>query len=164
MNTAVEIVVESLNASHQAHRESVIDLTPEEYLACPAEGAECPAWGLGHAVVADHQVLRETGAFPHKLECLSDDFVARFGVRDDHGSVRPSEVDGLLPSFTAYRSAIIRVAAKQTEATLDFPRGGVILQNNEPSIPYTSMGTMLLALSSYTSMLAGELGVIRACL
>src|SRR5262249_27519747 len=58
------IVVGSLYASHQALRESVIDLTPEEYLVCPTEGAECPAWVLGHAVVADHEVLRETGAFP----------------------------------------------------------------------------------------------------
>ena len=164
MNTAVEIVVESLNASHQAHRESVIDLTPEEYLVCPTEGSECPAWVLGHAVVADYEVLRETGAFPSKLECLSEDFATRFAARDDHGSVWPSEVDGLLASFTAYRSAIIRVAAKLTEATLDFPCCGVILPNNEPSIPYTSMGTMLLALCSYTSMLVGELSAIRASL
>jgi len=42
MSTAVEIVVGSLYASHQAVRESVIDLTPEEYLVCPTEGAECP--------------------------------------------------------------------------------------------------------------------------
>jgi hypothetical protein len=59
---------------------------------------------LGHVVVADHRVLRETGAFPPKLEWLSEDFAARFAARDDHGSVWPSEVDGLLASFTAYRS------------------------------------------------------------
>ena len=164
MSTAVEIVVGSLNASHQALRESVIDLTPDEYLACPTEGAECAAWVLGHALVADHEVLRQTGAFPPKLECLSEDFAARFGARDDHGSVWPSEVDGLLASFTAYRSAIIRVAAKLTEAALDFPRRGVILPNNEPSIPYTSMGTMLLALCSYTWMLVGELSGMRTSL
>jgi len=164
MSTAVKIIVGSLHASHQALHESVIDLNPEEYLACPTEGAECPAWVLGHAVVADHEVLRQTGPFLPKLECLSEDFAARFAVRDDHGSVWPSEVDGLLASFTAYRSAIIRVAAKLTEAALDFPRRGVILPNNEPSIPYTSMGTMLLALCSYTSMLVGELSAIRTSL
>ena len=49
-------------------------------------------------------------------------------------------------------------------AALDFPRRGVILPNNEPSIPYTSMGTMLLALCSYTSMLVGELSAIRTSL
>src|SRR5260370_11176211 len=153
MSTAVEIVVESLYSSHQALRESVIDLTPEEYLVCPTEGAECPAWVLGHALVADYEVLRETGAFPPKLECLAEDFATRFAARDDHGSVWPSAVDGLLASSTAYRSAIIRVAAKLTETTLDFPRCGVTLPNNEPSIPYASMGTMLLALCSYTRML-----------
>ena len=164
MSTAIEIVVGSLYASHQVLRESVIDLTPEEYLVCPTEGAECPAWLLGHAVVADYEVLLKTGAFPSKLEWLSEDFAARFAARDDHGSVWPSKVDGLLASFTAYRSAIIRVAAKLTEATLDFPRCGVILPNNEASIPYTSMGTMLLALCSYTSMLVGELSAIRTSL
>src|SRR5882672_9448529 len=51
MSTAVEVVVGSLYASHQALRESVIDLTPEEYLVCSTEGAECPAWVLGHALV-----------------------------------------------------------------------------------------------------------------
>src|SRR5882757_1075450 len=118
MSKAVEIVVGGLYASQQAVRESVIDLTPEEYLVCPVEGAECAAWVLGHATVADHVVLRETGPFPRQLERLSEDVAARFAARDDHGSVWPSEVDRLLASFTAYRSAIIRVATKLTDATL----------------------------------------------
>src|SRR5260370_26475901 len=100
MSTAVAIIVGSLHASHQALHESVIDLTPEEYLACPTEGAECPAWALGHAAVADHEVLRQTGPFPPKLECLSEDFPARFPGRDDHGSLSPSDVAGPLASFT----------------------------------------------------------------
>src|SRR5260221_12363095 len=111
MSTAVEIIVGSLHASHQVLHESVIDLTPEEYLACPTEGAECPAWVLGHAVVADHEVLRQTGPFFPKLECLSEDFAARFPVRVDHGSVWPSEAHGLLASCTSYSPGSIRCAA-----------------------------------------------------
>jgi hypothetical protein len=96
------------------------------------------------------------------LKCVSDDFAARFAVRDDNGSVWPAEVDDLLSSFTAYRMAIIRVAAGLTPGSLDRPVRGVILPNNQPAIPYTTTGTMLLALSAYTSMLVGELSVIRS--
>ena len=162
MSAAVEMIVGSLHASHQAMRGSVIDLTPEEYLQRPAEGAECAGWVLGHAVFADHEALRELAAFPPDLKCVSDDFAARFAVRDDNGSVWPAEVADLLPSFTAYRMAIIRVAAGLTPGSLDRPVHGVILPNNEPVIPYTTTGTMLLALSAYTSMLVGELSVIRS--
>jgi hypothetical protein len=161
MSPAVEMIVRSLHASHQALRDSVIDLTPQEYLQRPAEGAECAAWVLGHAVFADHEELRESGAFPPDLECVSDDFAARFAVRGDDGSVWPAEVDDLLRSFTAYRLAIIRVAAGLTPGSIDRPVHGVILPNNEPAIPYTTRGTMLLALSAYTSMLVGELSVVR---
>ena len=42
MSTAIEIVAGNLYSSHQALRESVIDLTPEEYLVCPTKGAEYP--------------------------------------------------------------------------------------------------------------------------
>jgi hypothetical protein len=40
MSATVEMIVGSLHASHQAMRGSVIDLTPEEYIQRPAEGAE----------------------------------------------------------------------------------------------------------------------------
>jgi hypothetical protein len=162
MSATVEMIVESLHASHRALRDSVIDLTPEEYLQRPAEGAESAGWVLGHAVFADHEALRELAAFPPDLQCVSDDFAARFAVRDDNGSAWPAEVDDLLPSFTTYRMAIIRVAAGLTPGSIDRPVRGVILPNNEPAIPYTTTGTVLLALSAYTSMLVGELSVIRS--
>jgi DinB superfamily len=161
-STAAGMIVRSLHASHRALRDSVFDLTQEEYLQRPAEGAECAAWVLGHAVFADHEALRESGAFPPDLECVSDDFATRFAVRGDDGSVWPAEVDDLLPSFTAYRLAIIRVAAGLTPGSIDRPVHGVVLPNNEPAIPYTTTGTMLVALSAYTSMLVGELSVIRS--
>src|SRR5260370_2077260 len=101
------------------------------------------------------------GAGGHDRPAVSEDFAARFAVRDDNRSVWGAEVAELLPSFTAYRMAIIRAVANLTQVSLDLPVNGVVLPGNEPSIPYATTGEMLLALSAYTSMLSGELSVIR---
>jgi len=82
-------------------------------------------------------------------------------VRDNNRSVWAADVAELLPSFAAYRMAIIRSVANLTEVSLDLPANGVVLPGNEPSIPYATTGEMLFALSAYTLMLSGELSVIR---
>ena len=161
MTSGIDLVLSSLHFSRRAIQLSMIDLTEEQSLICLAEGAECAAWILEHAIFADHYVLRQMGTVGHDVPELSEDFAARFAVRDNNRSVWAAEVAELLPSFAAYRMAIIRSVANLTEVSLDLPINGVVLPGNEPSIPYATTGEMLFALSGYTSMLSGELSVIR---
>ena len=161
MNAAVELFVRSLDSTRRMIQYSIADFNEQECLEEPIEGAGCAAAVLGHAILADYRALETLQAVDGNLPRLDEAFQARYSVNDDSCRVWPSEVSGLLPRFTTYRVTLVRAVGVLTDQALDVPVTGIILPDNDPSIPFSTTAEMLVALNIYTSILAGQLSAIR---
>jgi hypothetical protein len=161
---ANEVYISSLRYSGDLVQNGLVELTTDELLATPLDESLCAAWLVGHALYADAHVLERLGALDAELPDLPHDFANRFDRWDRNPLIFPAEADELPDLFAKYRASIIRCVGAMDDQSLDQAIHGTILPGSESPIPYSTQGTLLSALTSYTSMLSGNLSAIRQAL
>jgi uncharacterized damage-inducible protein DinB len=132
------------------------DLTDDELLVRPTDGANHIAWQMGHLITADPAMIREQ--IP---DAVYPELPAGFDARYANTAESQSASTGFLSRaeyadlFTKVRDATIAALDKLTDADLDRPTVG----NMAPYAP--TLGDLFLLVSNHSLMHGGQFSVVR---
>jgi hypothetical protein len=128
------------------------DLTDQELLHRPAEGANHINWQLGHLIASENQMGNQ--AIPGSMPPLPAGFAEKY-TKDTAASDNPADFLSkaeLLKVFEEQRAATLAALAKVSEADFDKPTG----------VDYApTIGSMFSLHGSHWLMHAGQWAVIR---
>jgi uncharacterized damage-inducible protein DinB len=131
------------------------DLTPQEMLHRPCPSGNCPAWILGHLILAERRFLLSAGG---TVEPLPDGFEAKF-ARDELAPklAEYGDVSGLLAMWNAVHDQLV----KQTEA-ITIEQLETKLEKPHPM--FQTLGQLMVFANIHATMHAGQVSVIRRSL
>ena len=164
-------LVQMLQMSSCQLEKSVSGFDADQWFHAPAEGIVSAAWIVGHATLIDRQVLEELDL--PSLPAMPEDWPALYQTRPEGGSAH-DDYSGrrILELFLMHRRALIaavsRIAPEALDRELDPPgrdrynplRG----DDDNPLFDYGTLLEMIGKMSLYTSLLAGELRLVRQSL
>ena len=132
------------------------DLTPEQLLHRPCEGANCAAWLLGHLILTDRGGYKLFGDVS-ELPALPDDgFESRFSRNEEAPKAGEfGDVSKLAPLFQETHNHFIAKAATLSEETLVTP-----VENR----PFKTIGEMMFFMPIHITSHAGQISMIRRTL
>ena len=134
------------------------DLTGEQMLHRPCDGANCVAWLLGHLVLVDRHFLGRFGVGEADLPELPEGFADRF----DRNETAPKSTDFgdtsiLLPLLRRHRELLAEAIGRMEEP--------VFSQETGSEKPYfKTLGATAGFASLHTAMHAGQITTIRRSL
>ena len=155
MNTPIDTLVFSLDASRLMLMRFAQDLKPAEYLHRVVPKSNCAAWTIGHLVIAERRFGQRVGA---EQPALPEGFDKRF-ARDEAAPMAADfgDVSILLPLFNAHRDATIAAVRALPPARLTEP-----LQ--QPSPMFKTLGESIAFASLHVVSHTGQLIMIRRSL
>ena len=155
MNTR-EAMVYGLNFSGRFLAMMTADLTPEQLLHRPCEGANCAAWLLGHLIDVDRRGYARLGFDAGDLPAVDEDFAKRFGRADDAPKADEfGDVSKLAALFQETHAAFVAKVPELTDEQLAAP-----IEN----APFTTVEEMLLFFPIHIASHAGQISTIRRSL
>lgn len=136
----------------------VNDLTPEQMLHRPCDGANCCAWILGHLALNDRHFMKRIGVTPEQMPPLPEDFEQRFSQKENApAATNFGDTSGLLDIVRQNREAMIQAVERMDEAQLDASSG-----MDHPF--FRTIGTALSFMPIHMSMHTGQITLIRRSL
>jgi hypothetical protein len=160
MNSPIDTLLYSLEASRMMFNRFTEDLKPSDYLYRPTPKANCAAWLIGHLVMAERR-------FGQRVDCkcppLPDGFEKRY-ARDETAPFAADFGDVMIlrPLFNSHRDATIA-------AVRAFP----VSRLNEPAAPagptpvpspFKTIGESVQFMCFHQVMHTGQITTIRRCL
>ena len=169
--TTNQTLVQMLRMSSWQLERTVSGFDADQWFHVPAEGVASAAWIIGHATLIDRQVLEELDLPP--LPAMPEDWPPLFQTRPEDGTAH-DDYSGrtILDRFLMHRRALIaavsRIAPEALDRQLDPPgrdrynplRG----DDANPLFDYGTVLELIRNMSLYTSLLAGEAGLVRQSL
>jgi hypothetical protein len=151
-----EVLVFSLKTMRGMIESMCRELTAEELLHRPCDGANCAAWILGHLTAVDHRFLMALGE--QDVPALPEGFTQKFSTKGDAPQAKEfGDVSALLPMFLQMRDRLIaateRTSAEKLAETVDL---------GSPRIK--KKGEMLALAGFHSGLHAGHLSTIRRSL
>lgn len=130
----------------------VADLSDDDLMRRPCDGANHIKWQLGHLIVAEHGMINQVA--PGSMPALPTGFAERY-TKETAGSNDPAAFDSkaeLLRVFEEQRAATLAALAATSAADLD----------KETGVEYAqTVGAMYELQGSHWLMHAGQWAVIR---
>jgi hypothetical protein len=153
---AQDVLVFSLKTMRSIVENMCKELTAQELLYRPCDGANCAAWILGHLAASDHRFLTALGE--GDLPALPEGFAQKFSTKGEAPKAKEfGDVTMLLPLFLQTRDRLIaateRVSAEKLAQPVDL---------GSPRIK--TKGEMLALAGFHTGLHAGHISTIRRSL
>ena len=157
MTTAQALATDALNSLGMIEM-FVGDLTGEQMLHRPCDGANCCAWLLGHLVLSDRHFLGRFGVGTEELPELPDGFEERY----DRSETAPRATDFgdtsiLLPLLRRHREMLAEAIGRMEESVFSQTTG-----SDRPF--FKTLGATAGFASLHTAMHAGQITTIRRSL
>jgi hypothetical protein len=132
------------------------DLTDADLLVRPAPGANHIAWQLGHLIASEIRLVRSQlpdAAYPELPAGFSEQHNNATAAQDPPKGF--SSKDQYITLFNRIRDATKAVAAQLSDADLDRPTSGNMVQFAP------TLGAFLMLVSNHTLMHVGQFTVVR---
>jgi hypothetical protein len=152
---AHNVLLEALSTSRFVMSSYLKDLTDDDLLVRPVEGAHNAAWQLGHLICSESQMIG--GIRPQAQKLVSDDFTRR---HDKSRAFEPSEL------WVVPKGEYLRLMELVRFATLNLLRelsdedlaaaGPEFTRKYAPTV-----GSVFSSISGHELMHAGQIAVIR---
>jgi hypothetical protein len=160
MNTPIDTLLYSLEASRLIFNRFTEDLKPSDYLYRPTPKANCVAWLIGHLVMAERR-------FGQRVDCKCPSLPDGFDKRFARGDTAPfaedfGDVSILRPLFNSHRDATIAAVRVFPPSRLNEP-----ITSTTPTpvpTPFNTIGESILFTCFHQVMHTGQITVIRRCL
>ena len=134
------------------------DLSAEQMLHRPCDGANCAAWTIGHLVLTDRSFLKRFGVGEDDLPALPDGFEERFSRSEEAPKAEDfGSTSHLIPLLRQHREMLAAAIERIEDAVFSQETG-----NDRPF--FRTMGATAGFASLHTAMHAGQLTTIRRSL